>query len=1358
MTTPTGLEFLAPKTKDTSSVPSGLEFLHTTPEEQNQSFADYAGNLIKHYFSTGSFLTLLDPGMREQAMAGQAPGILQGIKDLGHMFDQVISYTPDVAGAAHLGKDLSGFKLPKASEVVGGLPIGILKPIGDMMELSSGLNLTVDEPRPLTPEETAARVKGSVALAATAFVPEIVAGQLGKSILAKAATGAAAGGSYGFIAGANDPEQLKQTISNSILGAGFGTAFGLFDKNPGEPLKTKPQDVAQVRALIDDNNTFGEVLKTSGLLGNSDNLAEALLNGKIGLSKGDVHIIPGISPEKLASLSSDLPEGYRSAIHVDKDGIGKLLAYDETVPNVDERFFEKYGVLKDQTVSYLGKEDWQVKGVSPKGLLNLENKIDGNKIEAHPNDIQSPSNISFENASQAIIDNYYREWKALVDKPQTLETNPNAQAYDPIGFDDTPPSDILDKVPEHDGVQLLKHLNDFIASKNLSPDLAKQLKWELQLKLANEAMGRLDIEDKQLIEEGRRVYQEDTRTAKQKIKDHNSLVSYAKLHGFNISDGSSGRYIIHDLQTGKILAGADNIDKAREWISKGGKTSGPKLDDNEHIDTNIAAGGGSLPPEGPPKAPEDYAYDFANSPSQAAKGNIGENFIRFLDQFPLITRYRNYFAEIDRVHNTQFLAAYDRVMEARNKRNFQSKPYAEELGKIKSRYNLTPGEEEMIMKYMETMSPEEVINKLMSRPMNPTEIGFARQLAGLQTNLPNVFKFRRQLDALNGEYPPEVRQDAAKELEYQQHTQALKDALQIDDKHIQAAKLMDDVETLRLDQASLGAVVRLARALNDGVGRREMSKAEFARFHKLNPKIILAANDLSALYKKLAKVFNIPEDQQLGSYVTHAKLYYDGDIKAAFKQFSGPTAAKDFFSSLTRTGEINAFETNPFKATLRYIKSGFDVNSEFNTNINDARKAIKTEALKIADDGTSKTFANVATRALNETQGIPAAIDQAAKETVERVFSSRYKIVDEAVKSSWASALGSIVNAGALGFRPFLGLIHFGTSLGISEFDRGFNYTRKMLVNAAKAWANKDQIAELQAKGVFTGMAPFSIMNPEIDPTTRLGRVTQAIDKASDIAFKATLLPTVYDKMVAGHYVTTYNDAIDALTKLSRKEITAAQADKAMFIKHYDVAVARQFKLLATQNIKDAAHYLGRQAVEDLVGTYGNGNTPYMWGSKFGRLFGQYGNFPMWIRGTMQRMMSRGTVADRAMVAAKIVAWHYAMKGISQQTGIDFQKMDPLHPLAWAGGPSATIIMDALNAVHSKGYEQTSALRRLSRLLPVDASGNLHPSIFLPGSYAVDGIIQAADDVNQGNDFQAAMQALGFRKYQAAKALGRGIP
>ncbi len=644
--------------------------------------------------------------------------------------------------------------------------------------------------------------------------------------------------------------------------------------------------------------------------------------------------------------------------------------------------------------------------------------------------------------------------------------------------------------------------------------------------------------------------------------------------------------------------------------------------------------------------------------------------------------------------------------------------------------------------------------------MNQGEINTANFFASSKVDLEAVFKYRREIERLDGEYPQDIRSaDPAKDLEYKQQVKAAQDAYKVDDRGLEVAKRMDAVEEMPKDQASLGAIVRLARALDNGMGERELTRAQFAAKNKMTLDQINHANQIEGFYNRLAKVFGISPDRQLGGYTTHANLFYDNDVPKALKYFSGDIKTRDFYAKLSRTGEISATETNAFRGLLRYIKAGFDVNSGFADALKSARANVETELTGL-EGGTQAKARKVINQYIDDMQGMPEAGDRATKTALDYLQRQWNINLPEGVVKNWTTMITSLINAGSLGARPMLGIGHFGISNIISLAARDAGYTARMLANGSRAVFDDAVMAELQGKGVFQGLSPFSVMRADVDPGF-ISKAGHIVDKVQEGMFKATLLPTVYDGMAAGHYMTTYGDVMSALRDYNTtseiggevtRKITAAEFNKRTFLSRYDLPVQKRFMELAkdTKNashIEDAAHYLGMNAVEDLVGTYGSGNTPYLWGTNMGRIVGQFGNYAMWIRGVLERLASRGTVGDRIGSVAKISAAAYLTHKASEETGIDITRLSPLHAITWMFGPMVHIAEDAMDAVHTNGYQQQQAINRLKRVLPIDSDGNLHPSIFIPGSFAVDGIVQAADDFSKGNTGTGIAHAAGLRNF-----------
>jgi hypothetical protein len=634
-------------------------------------------------------------------------------------------------------------------------------------------------------------------------------------------------------------------------------------------------------------------------------------------------------------------------------------------------------------------------------------------------------------------------------------------------MDDVPPVNFADRVPELEGFNTLKGLGDFLNNRGFTGNDYTNLHRELQLKIAREALGELSPEDAKLMTDAKtnqKTWRE--KTGREKLKDFKDLDRYAKNNGFRVSEAGSGRYAIRTLDDNRVLAGADNMDAAKAWIDKAGQANGPDLDGKgTSIDNNIAAGGMSPPPSDPPKTPFDNPYDFVDNQARIGKY---ETVARFLDNGALWTRYHDFMSHLDGKYGTQFLTKiHETLNQTRNIRNSRAKPWIQEWETLRRSFKGNEADAMKIMQYIETMSPEEVINKFMKRPMNGEEIRTARSIAESKVDLEKVFNYRNEAEKIDRKYNDRFN-NPDQQLKYEAEMRATKNAYQMDDKALEVANVMNQIEEQPKNLMSLGAVVRLARSIDNGLGERELTRVEFAKKHGLAPEILSQASRIEDLYNRLAQAFQINSDRQLGGYATHARMFYQGDIPKATKYFSGDVKTTDFFAKLSRTGEISAFETNAHRGLLRYIKAGFDVQSGFTDALKNARSNLEKELLRLPADAQGKAR-NVIGRYIDDMQGTPEAGDRASREAIRYMNEKFGWNLDEATGKNWTTVLNSLVNAGALGARPMLGIGHFGISSVISTILRDGKYTAKMLANGAKAVFNDDVSTNCRLKEYFKG-------------------------------------------------------------------------------------------------------------------------------------------------------------------------------------------------------------------------------------------------------------------------------------------------
>lgn len=953
---------------------------------------------------------------------------------------------------------------------------------------------------------------------------------------------------------------------------------------------------------------------------------------------------------------------------------------------------------------------------------------------------------------EGVTEGLYKTWRADLNKP--AEAAPRPDRTEPIGFDETPPADFLEQIPQR---SITAHLDDFLQQRGFSLDEQKSIKQAFMERLANEAIDKLSPNEKKLIANAQTAAEEHHANSPIVNVRTEALVRLARSNNMTIDDGGSGRIIVRDRKTHQILGGFDNNDEAAKWINRTGQANGVDLDQNNAgIATGAAAGGTGLPPIGPPSSKAGFPYGFFGRFGHGIRGLASERFIRGLDNIALLTRTRDWVLKIDTDHQTQFhQGVLEETQRLKNSRDQRMIKWLERTKPIEALLmKMSGAEREDVGRWLETMNPQQVISRFLSRPMNPLEVSLARQLVDKNIDLGRVFKYTRELERMKEVY--EGKNDPQSLTQYDLEKHQAKSAFGIDDTHEWAANLFETIKGLGKQEASLGAITRLARSLADN----EPTRNEFEAKNKLSYTQIQAGRMLEKLYGELAKEFDIPEISRLGGYMTHAKLYYEGNVSRALRNdFSGDTRARGFYAKMARTGEIDSYETDPLRAIQRYIKSGFDVASGFQEAVARARNFAKNEVERLPA-GMRRHVLDVMENYLDDIRGFPGAGDTFAQEAIDKLGDILGFLKDPDLRRQWVNGLIAVTHAATIGARPVMGFFHLMTGAMVSVAGRDLEYTERVFKQGAYARSHPEIMDEIRKAGALSTISPisnFSSTEYALEEA-RSARFTRALEKGSEVLFKLTGLPNVFEMLSAGHYLATKADALNALTRLGRKDITWGEVAKKTFLNRYDDPIIRRFTELAKAGkTEEAASYLGTQAVDDLIGRFGNANHPYKWGTNWGRLLGQFGNWPIWLRSTVTRLASRGTVGERLGAIAKLSAMSWAGVQVGNALGIDLSRMNYVEGFSWWGGPLEGIAEDLRDWMHGTGYTSEAGKRRLIRLLPwhTDADGNtsLTPSIFVPASFAIDNIVHGLNDISEGNIVQGAWEMAGGRKTRDLSAM-----
>jgi len=929
-----------------------------------------------------------------------------------------------------------------------------------------------------------------------------------------------------------------------------------------------------------------------------------------------------------------------------------------------------------------------------------------------------------------------------------------------------PANDFGQVVPQ-DAFDFNKMLNNYLQERGYQASEIPAIRNEFHRRFIDElTRNHLPAEDRAFLARARQAAA-DVERIKHEL-DARTLMRHANSNNMYFTREEGGKLIIRDMESNRELYRTTSLQQAMEFINMSG----------QHAGFDIDGGGGNLPPiagdliepMGNPPNPYEYVPDIG-------QGKFNAIIDTFNTTATFLTRNREIFISMDNKFGTKLFAnVFDRTQEARKRANAAIQPYYDRLSKIDKKLSRWSQERrERITAYIETMSPGEVIERYLSRPLNQNEIITATEWVARDINIDNVFVARRQLKNFEKAIKNDAKRTIVEYLNEKGKTDpnALEDANAVDTNwnnlgisgqqaYIDAVikhKRNDIATELKLTKndtgawegidhitknpehkLSLGGIVRLYRSMKGSDGRPEMSRVEFAARHNMPLEDIEVARNIETMYVDLAREFGIPPGSRLGNYTTHARLYNNGNVDHALRELGAPGAVKEFYAEMTRTGEINPYEMDPILAMQQYVKAGFD-SKYFNKAYNESREALRKELRKAVIDGAIPVEAvkhakHIANNYLTDLKGHADAGRLFTQATVDKLFEKLGWDVSFDVRRGIVNYVSSTAEAAAQGFRIAAGLRDFVSGILVSHMRYGSAHTIEVLKNGLRG-LDGITARDLETMGIVpqSGIVTFS------DPTEFAGGVVgktrgfaKKLDDFNQLAFKMSMQQNVYRLFHAGHYLTTWKQANEGLVKLAKGDTTRAELAQDLLLRKYDAPVVAEFWRLVDENdFQGAARFLGVQSGQDMVGVYGFANHPAGWNTNVGRMFGQFGQWAVWFRSTLARELSRGTVADRAIAGARFSASQALTLAAGSALGLDLMRWLPITGLSFFGGPMTEVAESVADMMSGNEYVRNEAQRNLLSAV----------RLMVPAGFFAKDIAEAMELADDGDD-RALFRAFGI--------------
>lgn len=537
--------------------------------------------------------------------------------------------------------------------------------------------------------------------------------------------------------------------------------------------------------------------------------------------------------------------------------------------------------------------------------------------------------------------------------------------------------------------------------------------------------------------------------------------------------------------------------------------------------------------------------------------------------------------------------------------------------------------------------------------------------------------------------------------------------------------------------------------------------------------VALAENRLSIL-REAYKPSGYSADQLVGAQYPIFRQFVDAGIYPW--QQTGPAAAGEIntyanvlreslpeannvFTRRVLSGHLNPYELHPAVSANKHVR-----NMILRDTLDPTMPAAKAEAENIAkvDPHAGRLMKDY----LNNIEGIPDEGYRNLTKVLRTTARFLGANVDDQMAERLVSTLTKFASQAAIPLRPALVLRNYvqnsltaaivGPEAWAAGMKHVLGYGGEGAVAGSKGYSRqnaREAIDFVVRKGVIDpnnvplhahseifGFDIAKVGGPNVGPV--LAQAQDMADKLFDAGFSVYRSGDDWGRAVsffAGRH--RVGKAIEKFMASARDETAIQKLIIDSKAGTFHELVTQKFEMLVRNGEwEPAKDLIGKELADKVHFLYGNANHPVGWGGPVGKLFGQFGTFPVQYLQMMLEGVSRGTVKDRieflgtqTLINAGLV---YAGAEVFDA---DLQSWGTFGSLQYAGGPYAEIFMNLFTAWSGNDAQRNLALRSLRMSFP---SLDNPASPFLPGSYFASDIRRA---FQQDSEYHGFLRAIGVR-------------
>lgn len=844
----------------------------------------------------------------------------------------------------------------------------------------------------------------------------------------------------------------------------------------------------------------------------------------------------------------------------------------------------------------------------------------------------------------------------------------------------------------------------------------------------------------------------------------------ARASNLRIEEQGVGRVVVTE-DNGVAVFVTDDIRKAREYVSRvGPDVPARELDDRLDIRTSTLvqepvlhpqAGGNPLPQmQIDSLASSDYSpTNLLGKVKQFIRGSsYGIAGIKSMEKFARQIQREGFGQAYTKVFHVLQIAAQelDREYVRITRKELGNLSIHDFLQRIEKKvYQVVRARRELLVDAKEAMSREEIARPggLLPRGMNKLELDDAVyfESLGLRHRLPRLMALNRVINNLMEnsraflgnlgkmkeapETTPEFMEVLLKleqaALGEDKDWVSIVNRLGLTDAELLVMSRLQNVKQLSGDQYSIHAVARWldAESLKPGYATMRDQFMDEHKFSQLEREIV---GDLDTVFDLTFKMSGMDRKRMLGGYWPHlrklAKYGFTPDEPSLMSELR---EGWEWSAVRFRTGELDVYAKDPVLTTYRHIR-GLLNKKHIDPLMPDVQKELEMIGLK------DPRAERIMTEYVNEMWGRPhdsfTKLSQAVNGMLVRTGFGHLR--SSRVGENIVNGMITLVSGAAIPFRLALVLRNLFSGIATIAPRTGTKYfweAAAMVFNTDPKIRHPAYDEARKFLAVTENKIPIH-QSTEIFETGLLGVKTPEWmgGMGEDLAYKMRLMMErgfrFYqwpdDAMRAIAYFAQKMRMRDNLQEyVERKDWNRfARKSKLLMFEEEDIAMVKA--AFEKGEYEEGMAIAGRQLARETIFRYGHANHPAGWGSVYGRLFGQFGTWPVQYKDYILQGMSRGTAKDKAEFAAIHLGLNAAVVGLGYGLGWDTRSWATTPSLTYAGGPYAQIMVDFAMLMGGSEVERNLAWQSIKYAFPTFEDPS---SLFIPGSYFFGDISDALE-------------------------------